>query len=73
MEACDAHRRANNENERKFKEGVDTGGGPGVPRRAARRTQQLLASAREKDHWKGDDVRLPKAFDRELESGRAEH
>ena len=49
MEACDAHTIANYENERKFQEGVDSGGGPEVPSEAARSTQQLPACPREKE------------------------
>ena len=48
VKACDAHRRGNNENERTFKEGMDTRGWPGVPWRAAQWSQQLPTCVREK-------------------------
>ena len=63
MEACNADRRTDKEDEVECEERLDLGGRPRVPRISARRAQQLSASAREKGDRAVEDVRIPAAAD----------
>ena len=49
LEASDADRRIDNEDEVEFEERLDTGGGPRVPHIFARRLQRLPTCARKED------------------------
>ena len=64
---------ANNENERKLKEGMDTGGGPSSTLKSCTRgTTELPTRAREKANKNCADVGISNASDGGSESGPAE-
>ena len=73
MEARDADRRTDYEDEVECEERLDPGGGPRVPRRVARRAQRLSAGAREKGHGAVEDVRIPAAANGRSGSRTAEN
>ena len=63
MEACNADRRIDNEDEVECEERLDLGGRPRVPRISARSAQRLSAGTREKGDRAMEDVRIPAAVD----------
>ena len=71
-EASHTHRIAEHENERKLEEGVDSGGRPRVPRRAARGAQQLPAHTSEKGDKTWADIVVPTEAPGRSSSGAAE-
>ena len=59
LQTSDADGRADHEDEAQFKERLDTGGGPRVPRALARRPQRLPAGAGKESDKARADVKIP--------------
>ena len=61
LETCDADKRADNEDEVKFEERLDTGGGPRIPRILAWRPQWIPTGAGKEGDKTWSDVGIPAA------------